>query len=264
MPLIKYCRREHNIGEGCDSLRVGTLIDYHDTDNQEINDKGEGLLRLHYDVPEGSLVSKRWVAAVTQFIGFDGIETPRFRFSTGFSEELALGIEEGDKVRIKKMSGFVNLVSKNRLIYCASDQEHIKFTQYDSMYRVDDKNVQIFAKTIADLLWSQLRMNNLDFVASGIEFGNINNGFNVVPTIRKVTYLDYGRNFPIDSEEQFPLKWLFDTQNEMAFIKPSEFKEESEVRICFDVFTKYGHPVEIEKGFVDLDLNVIKSLTSVS
>ena len=228
--LIKYCQREHNICQGCDTLRLGTLDYYKKLDSTFTGDPTEATfeltnagnpLALSIDQTE-KLTDGRWTGA-------------------GDSTRQLLKVEKGGKL-IKSVK------FPNCYIFCTCrfHQEYNKkeFAKkfdpnYDSSYMIT--NVPMFTRSLAEVLLKHVKLEDLSEddakKLSGLSIMDIRDiGLQIYSA--PVVYTESKEK--VFSQENFEesLKKI-PNQYQVLFLKENKYSFQREFRFVF----AFSHPV---------------------
>jgi len=149
--LIKYCKKEHNIFKGCDTIRLGTLDYYREMDPSfNIADPGEATfqytsagnpLALSVDQME-RLTDGRWTAAGDP-------NRPFMRAEKG-----------GNIIKQKEFPNcYIFCTCRFHELYNKKKFAHKFNPNYDSSYMIT--NVSLFSRDLAQILFRQFMLEDL-------------------------------------------------------------------------------------------------------
>jgi len=217
--LVKYCKPEHNIYGGCQSLQLGTLDYYRKMDPSFIiSDIDEGKLKISSNGQKISINPEQ-------------------------AERLTAGAVIESSIEIEENGRFLHTMDfPNSYIFCISqasqDYNQLSFAKnidenYTSSYMIT--NVSHFASIVADFLSSQIKIEDLDIPSENI-FGLSVNFFSRLEIQVKMGMVNYrSREFYLSQENidemitlvESPLDWYFQKDNRDAY--------QREFRIAFSV-----------------------------
>lgn len=144
--LVKYCKPEHNIYEGCQSIQLGTLDYYRQMDPSFIiSDSDEGKVSISSSGGRVSITPEQ-------------------------AERLTAGAVTGSSIEIEENGRFLHTMEfPNSYIFCVSkagdNYDQLSFAKdidenYTSSYTIT--NISHFASLIADFLSGQIKIEDLD------------------------------------------------------------------------------------------------------
>jgi len=243
--LAKFCPPEFNIKKGCNTIRLGTLYDYREEENEKLRDEGEGTFEYSVKFPKLTEVSIDWISAF-EIEGESRAKIDRLEFNDG-------------KIKTTGMS--LSGSTHNCWVYCISKNTksagNITDTHDDSWTIPLDK-LNTFAHYVCSILAENIKSEDIpDHINKKYSLAEIQQKLSVTFEIREIDYTN--RSIEINSEEEFPISDILKTKDSVAFIKPSIFKYEEEVRIAFWLVFE-GNKISIENKTKILNLRPIDSI----
>lgn len=230
--LIKYCNEEHNIALGCNTIRIGTLFEFRDCENEHLRDEGEGKFEFKVKFPSKMVVSPAWLESIE----LNGGE------ASARVEELEIG------AGTIKTSGFTFSGStENAWVFCTSAGEsgvagNISST-YSSAWELPEDSIGDFAQNVAGLLRQSIHVTDLpDTIVQNNTISELERGLTINCSWGSVQY-DQREVFISDPNQKSPddIKQLLAS---ISFIKPAEFSREREFRFVFQLQYK-GKPISV-------------------
>ncbi|MBX3163442.1 MAG: hypothetical protein KF900_03100 [Bacteroidetes bacterium] len=208
MMLYKFCKQEHNIAIGCNTLRLGTLQEYREMDSSfYIADQWEGISQAGTNGKPVTFTGKELSSA--------GVSLP------------AMSLGPNDSVNL---TGKGNLIMKipNVYIFSVSSKEsNDSLKDYDSRYTI--YNPQSFASELVRLFINQLSFKDFDF---NFEYGNYlvseMNQINIQCIHQPVKYKE--KPFIYNEENKIEVLKIINNPVESYFTKSVEKNEDEEYR----------------------------------
>lgn len=242
--LIKYCKKEHNIFAGCNTIKLGTLDYYREIDPTfTIADVNEASLEI---TNEGNplTLSKKQTERLTN---------GRWLNAKG-------GVEKGGNI-IKKVK------FPNCYIFCTSmphkDLNKKSFAQsfhsdYDSSYLIT--NIPLFANCLATLLQNHFKLEDLiENDLKKLEDMPINEFRNISLSLmmKPVSYID-SRKIVLEQKSINHSLEVYDSRRDkILFLKEKKDAFQKEFRFAF----VYSHPLigrlSVRKSPKILKLNIM-------
>ena len=238
MYLLKFCKKEYNIKSNS-QLRVGTLYDFRDIEQEEIRDGSEGFFDFQILFPEQIELDRRWAnLLLNRAIGFGPIgEMPRF--PGGFEasvEKMTLVKNTENGVIIRDAAIKIKRWVPNCLIFCMTLAETIElkvFEQYDDKWYIDFAKADRFARILANLIYNQSKLSRFSDIRDIHSPASLK-GLSINFRHRDVKYMD--RKLVVTAENMPKYDDLYQILIDIAFIKPPQFSGENEYRFCFDLY----------------------------
>ena len=237
MRLRKSCKPEHNIKSNQSAkLKLGTFEEYRNTEDTEIQDKGEASNTLTVEIEGPVKMSAEIFNALTanQFnVGGDlyppSHELPPFRHVRAESIQINY---DGNPIELGHARLLVDRQLPNGFIFCMSmvddnDPENI-FSEYRDSWSIPIEKSHDFAKLIAKQLSKHFEQ---DWVTPKITKKYKEIRYEYGP----VTYAD--RNFVINSAKEKEIVDTFHRVQNIAFTKPATYSKEKEFRFLFEVLS---------------------------
>lgn len=217
--LAKFCPPEFNILKGCNTIRLGTLFDFRNEENEKLRDDGEGTFSYSIDFPRLTKVSSDWLEA----FNIDG----EGNVDIGHMEIRS----DGYYVKNITLSGS----SHNCWIYCISKSiksaGNISDTHQEN-WQIPSEKLQELSAYIASLLFDSLTVSDLpDYIQERYGIKEIMQRLSLKTEIREIDY--NVRSRLINKEEDISIPEIYEIKDSVAFMKPKSFEPEQEVRIAF-------------------------------
>ena len=254
MYLVKSCKKKYNplVSQ---TLRVGSLSEYREIEEDQVVDKEEGFFRIKFDL------KKKWIKT-------DLFNHLNFSHNSDFSaRNISLNLMGSDQgYMFIDYTGEYEWANKNRFIFCISkinaheDSTSI-FPDYDDYWFVSLFRQQSIREEMAKSLFSVVK----DKIRSGEKlFDHDIDDLSLLEIKSYSQDIAYGHrdlylgNSDIDRMTDF-LVSIFDN---IKFIKPERFSPEKEVRFVFDFYYKgiLIHP--LVKSLVIPSTNINRLISS--
>ncbi|PZX26353.1 hypothetical protein LY44_01047 [Rhodobacter capsulatus] len=243
--LFKFCAPEHNIFNGCNTIRVGTLWGFRDEENAHLRDEGEGTLDYKIRFPDLTPVSNEWISEIGGDIARN-VHIGQMQFSNGI-----FSIREAS----------IAASYANCWVFCVSttsDAAGNISCAHNSKWTIPGEKVTDFATYIAQLLWESVDLLDLPATIRDTKsLQEIQRGLSLNAEMRPVTYRD--RVIIATCEEDFPVSEVRALKESIPFIKPRSFESEREFRFLFHL-SYQGKRISIENRPKILKLRPIDSL----
>jgi len=246
--LYKFCSKKHNVGTGCNSLRVGTLWGFREEENALLKDEGEGAFLFHVDFGQHVEVQPLWLE--------------QFKLEGGAANVKGLRTENGKTL----ISGFDFSGSAiNAWIYCVSEgKEAIGNVSlaHESKWSIVGKHVQDFGHYLGSLIWDSLTLSDLprNLVAS-CSIQDIQKYLSLNVGSGHVIYMD--RNQVIGDPAQLGIEDIRQIIQRIPFLKPKRFFEEREFRFVFSLMYK-NQPISISGNPKILNLRPVDKFITIA
>ncbi|HBY2235297.1 hypothetical protein [Klebsiella pneumoniae] len=241
MYLVKSCFKKDHVKKRR-TLKIGSLIEYRDTELEQIADKEEGTIRINYNLKNFHIPTKLF-----NFINYyhhsDNSAHINYLVMEGPSAIIPGAIVLND------FSGTYSLKNFNRFIFCISlldNQEDAKgiFPDYDDYWHINANHTKHLAEIIAHELLSTIKIK----IASQIKIFEENPNaadLSVRWYVKNITYAD--RVINIGNYEMYTnAQYVVDSLQHTYMIKPKTFAKEKEIRFAFDIYegNKLLHPLD--------------------
>lgn len=224
--FYKYCRKEHNIKEGCQKIHIGTLEYYKELDPDfSIADKNEGS--YEYDIDN-----------------YDPKKVPQ-------EDRLLGGIHLIDINLIHNFPNCYIFSLSQRPPNKDGDDERLFAEDYDSYYQI--KNVNRFGEKIVQLLYQHIGLNNFKKEVLINKF--------TLKEFKEI--LIYMQHYPVEYvekkikvNEQNNASVPGPTINNLVFKKDKKYSHEKEYRIVFVLYHPTKGVLQVKKGPLLLPINI--------
>lgn len=228
MYLVKSCSKGRNPKQ-CGTLKIGSLTEYRDSENKEVEDREEGFYRINLDL------KKKWIS-VNLFNHLNGAHDSSLSASI-YHLGMNGNYDGGVIVDYQADYSWVNL---NRLIFCITKVENVDdakgiFSGYDDSWSISYNKITWMKNAMGEAILEQVK----DRVAKGeLIFGSN------VSDPNKLTIRSYAQDI-IYQERDLHLgnsdidamsDTLISLFENVKFIKPVNFKKEKELRLVFDFY----------------------------
>ena len=231
MYLVKSCFKRDNIWTRR-TLKVGTLTEYRDTEEQQIADKEEGIIDLsfdlnHFHMPSPLLNDLNSIShSLSRFELKEVILKPNPLFK--------------NHIYVEKYHATTSLIKFNRYIFCISELDKPDlcksiFENYDDYWYLPSDRAKFFgdslSHSIRDEISNKLQSGEEIFtkndIAHPLEIRWYCN--NIWYTPRKIL-IDNAKLYKECSDIVY---WL----REGHMVKPDSFQHEKEMRFIFDIYS---------------------------
>ncbi len=228
MFLVKSCCEEF-LPQNSNTLKIGTLIEYRQTEIEQILDKEEGYFQINFDLQEKYIERELF-----NFLNYSHLSHLEANINN-----LSIFDNYDDFIKVTYQGKYVwkNL---NRFIFCISKVEDITsaqtiFSNYDKYWYISLFKKNMLVSLIKDALFNEV----VHQLSSGIQV--FTQPINNISTLRitahcqDIIYTDrylYLDNKNLDLNKNTILGIFKD----IKYIKPVEFKQECEFRIVFDFY----------------------------
>lgn len=231
MYLVKSCYQQDNIWRR-KTVKVGTLTEYRDTEDKQIADKEEGIIRLFFDLKDFHMSYELMHHLNSRDLSGNDFFMKKVILgghSVMFSNHLFFPIYQAEST----------LTKANRFIFCisylsqASECEKI-FEKYDDYWHLDYSKARFFGEILAKSVLAEVIKRTAEgevMFTSDDEQGEL--------TIRwhfsNISYTErdiHINNSRLYTDQHKIVRWLL----EGHLVKPDIFSHEKEVRYVFDIF----------------------------
>lgn len=244
MPLYKHCHLKHNIKQGWNTLRLGTLHSFRKHEDARLRDEGEGKFRYEIAFPQRTAVSPQWLQ----------------QFDIGDGGEVDVGqlIFTPSGVQVDR----INLMgsSHNCWIFCVSTKSSGAggiSENYDSSWEISGDKVELFGRYLAAVLFDHITFDDLpQWLTSRLGIKEILSRLSIRIMHKAVEY--GSRAFPITNESEAPVSKIVEWRASVPFRKPSGFSHEAEYRFTYTLLFD-DEPVSIRGTHKDLRLRAVDS-----
>lgn len=256
MKIVKFCKDEHNLAKGCNTLQLGTFQYYRDLDPSfSIADEKEGY--IHYLGPKDKItIGAEELNSITggvmtvsdatkshQKVPFKNPGAAQIEM-TGHSFEFR---EDGTMVATLDGKLEVKLHYPNCYIFCASildddqkpDPKKIS-KDYDSCYEISQKGLNTFIQTITRSLTEQLSLSDVKIEGALAESPllGFRQQFQIICRHRPVTYVPE-KEIRLNTPEDFTRNRFYEIYVDSMFKKHESYSNDREYRFIFFLH----HPV---------------------
>lgn len=219
--LVKFCRSEHNVLSNGARLRIGTLQEFRDTENQSLKDEGEGTFRVVINFAQPTWIGFDWFRAVAKIGYEEGPPKIPYVEGTVVSELQLLEVDRPRRRVLVVGSVLIYEVDSNAMVLCLSTQVRgtltNPFDEYDSAWAIRPEHRGFFFSHLRKLLESKVRKE--DWFQEGIGF------------FSKSSPVGYGqRYFAATNEQDVPIDFIRYVAENCDLIKPIQFFTENEYR----------------------------------
>lgn len=228
MFLVKSCEKKYNVSQ-CKTLRIGTLLEYRETESSQIVDKEEGYFELFFDLND-------------KFIDIDLFNHLNNDHNSNFEanvETLAIGGTSGNSIHVT-YHAYYNWSNRNRFIFCISKLDNHEssktiFPDYDDYWFVSIFKKELFIKALENALFKEVK----DKLANGEVIFNKYiediSKLSIKSHYQEILYKD--RDLYLDNDNIDAMHpELMEIFKNIKFIKPDSYKNEYEFRIVFDFY----------------------------
>lgn len=244
MEIVKYCKKQHNIKEGCPTLHLGTFDYYRNLDpNFSIADAEEGFIN-YFCKPTPDLVidSKLYnniTGGAVQLIDKDSPSPAKALGAVQLNMKGGefIGQEDGSTlIKPGEIESKVNY--PNSYIFCCSIVENIEeidpskiSKDYDSFYKIPEKNINEFGTKMCQLITQNLAIGDIKYEDEKLTKSHI---------------LTLGQT-PIVKFMHGPVQYVEDKT--ITLSKPQDFEEHSWTKIYFESMFKKDKKYETDKEY---------------
>lgn len=246
---IKYCKKEHNINNGCNNILIGTLESYVKEDEnfseELIYDNNEIQRKVYSDKNIEYSSEDLHKATGLKFDVKDGVGTLDISNSNGEISNLTLNY-------FSNKSGFTRTEGKipNCFIYCLASTNEGKLDDgkkinqdYNSFFKI--KNILDFCHTISNLLMKNVTLRDFDFDTSQDSINYIKN-IQISVLCRDIRYktsksaniTENNKDETLDEISKYD-RWIF--------TKDERYKSVPEYRIAFVFIDQNGAILSVKK-----------------
>lgn len=255
--LIKFCKEEYNVANGCDTLQLGTFQFYRELDPSfSIADGEEGFIQYHGPEEQITINAEQLNSITGGAMHITDASTagqPSFQNPGGTHISLSghtIIFEDG--VMRAHLDGEIDIkvFYPNAYMFCMSiledddvpDPSSIS-NEYDSYYEIDPKTIGKFIEGVGTALSSQLALGDIKidgFMEQPL--ANMRQPFAIQNTQGPVQYVPE-TEIRLNRPEDFTENRFYDIYQESMFKKNQSYLGDKEFRIVFFI----RHP---QYGFV--------------
>lgn len=231
MYLVKSCFKRDNIRIR-KTIKVGTLTEYRNTEEQQIADKEEGMIDLSYDLNHFHMPIPLYedLNRISHSLSSFKLKEVRLQPSPLFKNHLYA----------KKYSATTSLIKFNRYIFCISELNNPDlcksiFEKYDDYWYLPSDRAKLFGDSLSNSILNEVSKR----IKSGEELFTTND-ITLPLEIRwycnRIWYTP--RKIFIDNAKLYKdcnniVYWL----REGHMVKPDNFQREKEMRFIFDIYS---------------------------
>ncbi|AHC85745.1 hypothetical protein X970_12075 [Pseudomonas monteilii SB3101] len=235
MLLVKSCERKHNIKNG--TIKVGTLYEYREIEDDDLIDSGEGMLTFTLNFHGKITISKRWFDLFDSgFIQLDDEPVVQFPGRTKASfERLEIVNISSHGMDLLESSAILARESLNSFVFCMSrvkrEVDAIEvFPKYDDCWAIQETKSKEFAAKLARMIGRYIvQQHSLGNYILPAETDCSKLGIQFIG--RRVEYLS--REIDLYDRGLVVLEDFESKLENMAFIKPESYSKECEYRFNF-------------------------------
>lgn len=230
MYLVKSCYQRDNIRIR-KTIKIGTLTEYRDTEDEQIADRHEGSISLFFDLNNFHMPIPL----------HNQINTFSHASSNFHLKELQLRPNPlfSNHLYAKKYSAESSLVKLNRYIFCISALQNALmcqdiFKEYDDFWYFNSDRIKLFGDIISTAILKEINNrtnNNEELFTTSIKGKPLNLRWYA----NRIVYTQ--RDIEIDNLR------LYKNQDEIRYylseghmVKPKSFQHEQEFRFVFDIY----------------------------
>ena len=246
--IIKFCKSEHNIASGCNTLQLGTFDYYREMDPDfSIADSKEGFIQ--YLGPEEPItINAEQLNSIT-----GGVLQVNDKTTAGkqtYTHPGGTHIEmSGHEIIFDNGVMRANLDGKldvklfypNAYLFCTSlvdDGQEPDPTavseEYDSYYEIQIKTIDEFVKSVTSMLVSQLTLDDLKLekALSNFPIAGLRQPFRVICIHRAVEYVPE-KDIRLNNPDDFTANRFNEIYRDSIFKKHDSHAEHKEYRFAF-------------------------------
>ena len=233
MRLVKYCRPQDNITRGA-QLRLGTLNEYRDIENDELRDESEGRYDFLVDFQGPAVVDNRTLQAMFgNALRLPGVVGRYSGEMQAYVHTMEVETTPHGVSIVRNASVEMSHLVSNCLILCTSrvdDGEDIlpgPFAQYSDHWSIEGESADEFARRLQTLIVEQIDAAMLEL--GGSEIATLRASVSHGP-------VGYADRQPVLRADNFPTyEELASILNKLHFTKPIRFAREKEYRFVFEL-----------------------------
>jgi hypothetical protein len=264
MNLIKFCKSDHNIRSGA-KLRVGTLFQYRQIENADIQDGEEGNYLFEINFPEKIELDRNWsnllFSGIVHFGGEDLKQFPRIPGGVAAHiDKMHIVEQRANSVVVEDTKVTLKRTSINSFIFCMSMMENAEkcpFEGYDDHWFEPFSSANQLANRMGELIFSQARLEAFDTSLAKVHSPTTIAKLSLNVRHQKVQYRD--RSITVTPDNHISFEELYKTIVDIPFSKPLSYAGEREYRFVFDLVdgVKFYPPTV---DYIDLELNALAKL----
>ena len=230
MFIVKSCHKRNNPFVG-NTIRIGSINEYRNTEIEEIADRGEATFSFNVDLTNAHIPIPLFNA---------------LQYGTGILADSMVSEWSGmtrspikDHIYFRRMKSRHVWNGQNCLVFCMScldtpEEASKLFKSYDDYWYFDETDLDVVGELIRQQVEAKLKQNILDSGApTSIETAE---KFSCNLKIQKVTYSDRHINIKNNSPDGKSEKFLEEVVENYRYLKPERFSHEKEVRFLFECF----------------------------
>lgn len=231
MFIVKSCQSQYNPIIG-NTIRIGSMDEYRQTENQEIVDKGEATYSFNVYLTNAHIPEQLFNNLM---YGAGTLTDCMVTKLDGYTRSLI----KKDHVVIREMRSQTIWNGLNCLVFCMScldapEEASDLFNSYDDYWYFDEAKLQKIGELIRKQVEIKLKQ---DLLASGTSTGQaLSKRLNCKLKIQKVTYSSRHINIRNNNTDERNLKFLLELIENFRYLKPEKFSHEKEVRFIFECF----------------------------
>ncbi|HIE0487335.1 TPA: hypothetical protein ACXJAD_004894 [Serratia marcescens] len=232
MILVKSCSKEFNISES-NTIRIGSLLEYRETEKKEILDTEEGFYSMAFDL-------NNFKMPLNEFNLLNRNEEHH-----GCIDAYIMSYSQFDEKHVHNLTFKADLTFEdlNTFVFCMSlvdsvDQADHIFKDYDDYWFLDYANLNAFAEDVKMALHIALAAQSkpeapsfLSRTEQPVHVTTDNLEISVIA--QEIIYMDRHLNFDNELYTKNS-KLCFEVIKGKKFIKPASFHNEKEFRLVFE------------------------------
>lgn len=217
--LFKFCAPEHNLVEGCNTVRLGTLWSFRKEENTHLRDEGEGEFEFRIEFPSLTPVSQAWISEI-QVDNEGSARIGELQFNNGVVSLRTVSLKGSYS------NGWIFCVSKSSSAAGNISKAH------PSKWMISGEKVGEFGQYLGHLLWQSITADDLPAdLLKNHSLQEIQKDLQLSFDARDVEYVE--RVQSIRSEADFPVEKLRELKGKIPYLKPKSFADENEFRFAF-------------------------------
>ncbi|HCT7986772.1 TPA: hypothetical protein OT855_003689 [Serratia liquefaciens] len=240
MILVKSCSKEFNVLES-NTIRVGSLLEYRETEKKEILDNEEGFYSMTFDLNNFKMPLSE----------FNLINTNEEHHGEMNASMITFGRFDDKYVHNLTLKADFNFEDLNTFVFCMSlvdsiDEAERIFKDYDDYWFFDYSNLNTFVEDVKMALHTALTAQSkpenpsfLNRIEQPVHITTDNLEISVIA--QEIIYMDRSIIFNNESYTKSS-KLCFEILKGKKFIKPISFHKEKEFRLAFECKCN-GEPV---------------------
>ncbi len=247
---IKYCKKEHSVNDGCNTILIGTLKSYVKNDSSFSTE----LIYDNNEIKKSVCSSQDIQLSSGELHKATGIKFDQSKDgdiflditdSNGQVSGLTLGASS-QKASFIDQSGEI----PNCFIYCLANTNEVNQDDgkkinkdYNSSFEI--KNIHDFCYTTANLLLKNLTLEDFDFDTSKDTLAYLKN-IQIKIICRDIEYKE-SKTAHITEKNKNKILNEIDKYERWLFVKDKKYEDVPEFRIAFIIMDEYGTILSVKK-----------------